>query len=407
MLKLFYFFGLCFLFLGCTQSPKTQLKAGMWRAVIEVGDGQELPFNFELTKIDNTQWTLEIRNAEERILVEEINVQGDSIFIQMPVFEGRITGAFTSEKISGVFTKESLDRTMPFTASFGEAERFASIDQAKFNISGVWETTFSQGTDSAYVAKGIFYQKDNEVTGTFRTKTGDYRFLQGVVDGNEVKLSAFDGAHAFLFTATLDGEALFGTFYSDNHWIEPFVAKRNEAFELPDADSLTYLKDGFDAFEFTFPHQDGALVGLKDEYFENKVVLVQIMGTWCPNCLDETKFYVDYLRQQKNADLKMVALAFESAKTKEKAFAAIDRLVKRVGVPYPVLLAQYGTTSKTKANEKLPMLNAVLSYPTTIYIDKKGRVRKIHTGFNGPATGEKYEQFKLEFSKTINMLLAE
>jgi hypothetical protein len=103
----------------------------------------------------------------------------------------------------------------------------------------------------------------------------------------------------------------------------------------------------------------------------------------------------------------MVALAFEYAKTEEKAFASIKRLKDRVGVPYPILLAQTGTSSKTKANEKLPMLNHVLSYPTTIYIDKKGVVRKIHTGFNGPATGLMYENFKKDFEQTINELLAE
>ena len=149
------------------------------------------------------------------------------------------------------------------------------------------------------------------------------------------------------------------------------------------------------------------MVSLNDERFKDKVVLVQIMGTWCPNCLDETKFYVEYLKNNPNPNLEFVALAFEYAKTEEKAFAGIERLKNRVGVEYPILLAQIGTSSKTKANEKLPMLNHVLSYPTTIYIDKEGNVRKIHTGFNGPATGQKHEEFKAEFSETLGELLAE
>lgn len=79
----------------------------------------------------------------------------------------------------------------------------------------------------------------------------------------------------------------------------------------------------------------------------------------------------------------------------------------RVGIKYPILLAQTGTNSKTKAGEKLPMLNHVLSYPTTIFIDKEGQVRKIHTGFNGPATGEKYKAFQKEFNDFVNLLLKE
>jgi hypothetical protein len=60
-----------------------------------------------------------------------------------------------------------------------------------------------------------------------------------------------------------------------------------------------------------------------------------------------------------------------------------------------------------EANEKLPMLNHVLSYPTTVYIDKTGKVRKIQTGFNGPATGEKYEEFQQQFESFTGKLLAE
>ena len=63
--------------------------------------------------------------------------------------------------------------------------------------------------EDAYPAKGIFFQKDGDVvTGTFRTKTGDYRYLEGVMDGNRLKLSTFDGAHAFLFTATVSDSTL-------------------------------------------------------------------------------------------------------------------------------------------------------------------------------------------------------
>ncbi len=131
------------------------------------------------------------------------------------------------------------------------------------------------------------------------------------------------------------------------------------------------------------------------------------MGTWCPNCLDETKFLVNYLKENKKLDVEVVALAFEYAKTEEKAFKSINGLKTAIGVDYPILLAQFGTSNKSKAQEKLPMLNHVLSYPTTIFIDKNGAVRKIHTGFNGPATGDKYEVFKEEFDGFIKALAKE
>ncbi len=399
---------LIFLMTSCQKDTAKSLKVGEWWAKMEVSQDEILPFNFSLSKSDaNNSYLMEMRNAEEIVSVDEIEIRNDSVFIQMPVFEGYIAATFTEEEIKGSFIKESLDRIVPLSAKFGERPRFDTNANANIDVSGIWEVDFDFDGETPYPAKGIFTQKGNHVTGTFRTTTGDYRYLEGVVEDQTLKLSTFDGAHAFLFTAMATDSTLHGKFYSGNHSIENFRAKRNEAFELPDANSLTYLKEGYDKFDFSFPDANGNMVSLKDEMFRDKVVLVQIMGTWCPNCLDETKFYVDYLSSNPNSDLKIVALAFEYTKTQELAFRGIQRLKDRVGVQYPILLAQIGSSSKIKANEKLPMLNHVLSYPTTIYIDKKGKVRKIHTGFNGPATGVKHEQFKAQFSETVHQLLAE
>jgi len=131
------------------------------------------------------------------------------------------------------------------------------------------------------------------------------------------------------------------------------------------------------------------------------------MGTWCPNCLDESKFLSSYYQQHKKEDLEVLALAFEVAKTKEKAFQRINRLQERIGINYPILLAHFGSENKVEAHKQLPMLNHIISFPTTIFIDKKGSVRKIHTGFNGPATGQKYIDFKKEFESFVSQLLQE
>ncbi|MBT8185006.1 MAG: TlpA family protein disulfide reductase [Eudoraea sp.] len=406
MLKKMLIISLSIAISACNPTRKNELKTGSWLAHLEVMDGELLPFNFSLDeKVGG--YTIEVYNADEIVIIDDIEIRQDSLYIRMPVFEGYIAGTFTPDAIQGSFIKESLDRVVPFKASYGNVPRFTTKYTAAVNISGIWETNFEPGTDDHYIAKGIFRQKEQLVQGTFRTTTGDYRYLEGVVDGDSLRLSTFDGAHAFLFTARVTDSSMQGTFYSGNHSKEHFVARRNESFDLPDETSLTYLKEGYDQLEFNFPDETGELISLNDPEFDGKVVVVQIMGTWCPNCLDESKFLVNYLEKNAQPDLKVIALAFEYAKTKEDAFEGIRRLRDRVGVDYPILLAQFGTSNKAQANEKLPMLNHVLSYPTTIFIDKKGEVRKIHTGFNGPATGEKYTEFQLEFDNFINQLLEE
>ncbi len=396
------------LFFGCSEvKHQDNLNEGVWRGGLSVMDNQILPFIFKIYRSPENNLQMDIHNAEEIITVDEIYLKGDSITIKMPVFEGYIAGKYTDSSISGKFIIESLDRVVPFEATYNMPIRFPDTRKSTVDISGIWETEFSPDEKDSYMGKGIFNVDGDKTAGTFRTPTGDYRFLEGTVDGDSLKVSAFDGAHAFLFTAKVTDSTMDGIFYSGNHFKEPFTARRNAYFELPSPDSLTFLKEGFNKLSFSFPDLADNQVSLEDEKYKNKVVLVQIMGSWCPNCLDETKFLVDYLANNPNENLEVIGLAFEYAKTASAAKKSIQRLVDRIQVNYPILLAQYGTSDKSKAQEKLPMLNHVLSYPTTIFIDKKGNVRKIHTGFNGPATGEKFVEFKKEFNSFLNQLLAE
>ena len=403
-----YFLFLMFVALtltSCNNEVKNKyLEIGTYRGWLPIQDNEEIPFNFDVI----TPNKLKIYNAEEIIEVDEIEYKNDSVFIYLPVFKEYLVVKISNEEsLDGYYISPDKNRKVPFRAEGHDNLRFTS-DESTQDVNGIWETVFSKGIEGdEYIAKGIFNQEGNKVTGTFRTTTGDYRYLEGVMDGNTMKLSTFDGAHAFLFTAKVSDSTMEGTFYSGNHWKEPFIAKRNPNYELPSANDLTFLKEGYDSIEFEFPNTKDELVSLNDDRFKDKVVIVQIMGTWCPNCLDESKYYADYYQKNKDKDLEFIALAFEYAKDQETAFNRIERLKSKINIEYPILLAQYGTSSKTKANEKLPMLNHVLSYPTSIFIDKKGKVRKIHTGFNGPATGEKYIEFKAEFEDFVADLLNE
>ncbi|MEQ3665719.1 MULTISPECIES: peroxiredoxin family protein [unclassified Olleya] len=392
-----------FSMLSCQNNDTEFLTFGTYRGELKVNDTINLPFIFNVKDAN----ALEIYNADEVITVDEIEYKNDSVYIKLPVFEGLLIAKIKDQTLNGRFVVEEKGRQQAFTASKNES-RFDNNAKAETNITGEWETVFSPNTEAdKYVAKGVFKQNDNIVTGTFMTETGDYRYLEGIVDGNQLQLSTFDGAHAFLFTGTVTDSTINGQFYSGNHWKEPFTAKRNDNYQLASANNLTFLKEGYDTLAFSFPDTDGKQVSLKDDRFKNKVVVVQIMGTWCPNCLDESKFYTQYYNANKDKDIQFVALAFEYAKTEAKAFSFINRLKDRLDINYPILLAQTGSTSKTAANDKLPMLNHVLSYPTSIFIDKTGKVRKIHTGFNGPATGDKYTDFKTEFNAFMDMLLNE
>lgn len=414
-MKRIFILALTILMIACKKDSKTteetitapkEFTTGVYRAALTVQDNKELPFVFEV-KEDKT---LTIFNAEERIAVDDVTVNNDSVTIRMEVFDAVIKAKIDDKgNLKGTYLKAPKNRQVPFYAMRDVHFRYPRYAEEHTAIAGKWEVTFSPGTDNEYKAIGIFKDStDNIVTGTFLAETGDYRFLEGVLDNNSLKLSCFDGAHAFLFDGQVAGDSITsGMFYSGNHYKEPWIAVRNDAFELRDANKLTFLKKGYDKLAFNFPDLNGNLVSLEDDQFKNKAIIVQIMGSWCPNCLDESRYLSKFYTENKNKDIALVALAFENAKDETKAINNLKRLKDRLNINYPILLAQVGSSDKKLAAEKLPMLNHILSYPTTIFIDKKGQVRKIHTGFNGPATGEKFEAFKKEFEAFVATLASE
>lgn len=383
----------------------TSLKKGIWRFVLKTQE-QELPFQMEIQEKDD-KFIGFLINGEEKIKLEEIIIKEDSIKIPLHIFDTGLEGKIEGNKITGNWVKYSIeDYVVPFEAEFDRQYRFEEKDEpAEEDFSGKWEVEFTKPDGKTYEALGIFEQKDKKIKGTFITKTGDYRYLDGVVDGKTMKLSTFDGEHAFLFTASPEDKTLKGNFWSGKGGYYTWKAERNEEFELPDANELTFLKEGYDKLEFSFPNLDNKTVSLDDDKFKDKVVIVQIFGSWCPNCMDETAFLSPYYNKHKDKGLEIIGLAYEMQPEFEHFKKRMEKLTKRYDIQYDFLFA--GTNDKANASKTLPMLNHIMSYPTTIFIDRKGKVRKIHTGFAGPGTGKYYETFVDEFTLLVNQLLEE
>jgi len=329
--------------------------------------------------------------------------------IKMPVFDSEFRFIKSKEGLSGFwynYAKENYK--IPFKAVFKKTldkNRFSvSIKEKNTLFSGEWETVFSKGTEDEYKAIGVFNQEGQNVTGTFITQTGDYRFLQGNVINDSILLSCFDGSHAFLFEGALTNETIKGTFYSGTHWKEEWLADKNASFTLQNPYSLTNQVSE-ERLEFTFPDLNGNSVTYPNERYDNKVVIVQIMGSWCPNCMDETKFLTDLHNTYQSSGLEVISLAFEVPLDLSDKVARVKDLKTHFNSRYEFLIA--GNASKKEAEKALPVLSEVSSFPTTIFIDKKGAIRKIHTGFYGPGTGEYYNTYVSEVKTLVEELLNE
>jgi thiol-disulfide isomerase/thioredoxin len=390
----------CILLISCNSEDSEKLELGDYVGRLEVENNKYLPFNFSVTNDS----TLVVQNSSE-IVDFSIVYSKDSIFIKSKVFEGFIKGVLVENKINGFFTIESLDRSVPFS-SYKSNNRFnIDFDENKKLTLNRWKFTFNPNKDNASFSVGIFNSiGENEISATFRTTTGDYGYMHGGYKENKIVLSTFNGSRAYLFEAEMNKDSIEGVMYAGNHSKTIVKGVLDNDFELSNEYSLTSLKVKNQKFDFSFENTLGKLISIDDEFYDGKSMVVQLMGSWCSNCLDESKFYVDYMNKNELKDIEFVALAFEYAKTKDNALNSIRKLKKQLGINYPILLAQYGSSDKSRALEKFPMLNKIISYPTTIFLDKNKDVIKIHTGFNGPATGEKYTEFINEFNSTIKFL---
>lgn len=380
------------------------LTVGIWRGALNIGNHEnplEIPFNFEV--VNNQK--IVIHNGEERIEVMDIDYDQNSysLSIKMPVFGSEFKLINHKNTWEGKWHNyNKKDYTIPFKAVQNNNSRFAKMSMSSSTtLAHRWKVIFSPDSPDNYPAVGLFdLEKNGKVTGTFLTETGDYRYLEGIFDGHELSLSCFDGAHAFLFKAILQEDgSLKGNFWSGKHWHEQWVATPNNDFQLTSMDKLTYLNEGYDKFAFSFPNEKGDTITLEDERFQNKPVIVQITGFWCPNCMDETRFLVDLYKKYHPKGLEIVAIDYELINDFSIFKKNKKRTEEHLGLNYPVVFG--GSASKTMAAKTLPMLNHIMSYPTSIFIDKKGKVREIHTGFSGPGTGELYKKY---VDKTINLI---
>lgn len=410
MLKKLFWCSLCIGWLAGCSGKKTTLTPGVWRASL-ASPGGELPFGLEIKpNADSTTFTVHVLNADERLQMDTTTVEGDSVRIPMRLFEAEIVAKISDKTLTGYWRrKRSADSyvSLPFRATLGEQYRFVpDADSAPQQVAGKWATEFVADQDTT-LAVGIFEQMGNRVKGTFLTPTGDYRYLDGNVVGDSLLLSTFDGTHVFLFKAKISAAGLSGRFYAGaSAAYERMEATLNPNASLPDLDKLTYLKPGYDAVEFVFPEATtGKQVSLSDERYKGKVVIVQILGSWCPNCMDESRFLAPWYRQNKARGVEVVGLAYEKSSDLAVSGPKLERMKKRFGIDYEVLLA--GVNDKDSASASLPMLNRVLAFPTTIFVDKKGKVRGIHTGFSGPGTGVYYDRLVEDFNRLVEKLLAE
>ena len=378
------------------------LVRGNYRAEITGYNGIKIPFLVEITRKGN-QNTFILKNADEKIIASEIKYLGDSIFVTLPFFDAEFRLKSNKENLSGYWVRYLPGKTKKYALEIRKSEspRFKNYSSL-INVTGLWEIMSEQ---RSHPNIGNFIQEKNgKVTGSILSVSGDDRYLEGQVSGDSLFLSTFDGAHAYLYTIKINpkNRSLTGLFYAaDNH---PVIisGKFNPKAQLENVYDLTTLKEGLDTISFTFPDLQGKPVHYPNSETHNKITIIQFLGSWCPNCMDETRFLKSFYETHKDK-VSIIGLAYERSRDITKSTASVKKMSDRFGLKYPILITGYSNAPK-EVMESLPELKNYMAFPTMIILDKKGKVRKIHTGFSGPGTGIYYTNFTKEFDTLFQEL---
>lgn len=387
-----------------------QLQAGSYRGFLMRPDGISIVFNFELQDSAARTFMI-ITNGAERIRVDAISQKGHHFRIRMPLFNSEFKGLSLNDgTLWGSWIRDlgDSDQVVPFRGVPDGTGRFDVSAPPAFRISGRWAVRFTDPSDKhSFPAVGLFFQHGDTLLGTFMHTDGDDRYLQGIVDGDSLKLSTFDGSHSYLFTARIanDSTLVGGRLYSGLGGYETWDGHKDDSARLPDPYSLTTLVPGKEHLDFSFPDLNHDTVSLHE--YLGKVVVVQIMGSWCPNCMDETAFLSRYYDRNRKRGIAVIGLAYERTTDFSQSRVGLLEFQRRYQVHYPLLITGVTDTDPHIMEKTLPAIRHFQAFPTTLFVDKKGNIRKINTGFTGPGTGAYYLAFKKEFGQVVDSLLSE
>ena len=399
----------CVSTLGCdTPAPTSDPGALQWYHARVVLDGtDEVPFFIEIPEsCDENPAT--IANGEERISVSCRRLDS-SLILDFPVYATQVVADVDDTgNLSGYWAREEPDgaqETFDFDArpvpALDPTQRFTSDEfdlsggGVQGDVSGTWRVEF----DDAGLARGVFEQTPSGVvrgTAEVPSEYGDLRFLAGNLRGTELLLSTFDGQHAIRLTATLAADGTMdGEFVSaDDAW-DFFVAERSEEFETDDPLERVRVISAEGQLD---------LEPLRDPRYADKAVIIEVFGTWCPNCNDLAPLLAGLHREHQDDGLEILGVAYELSERDDYNRERLRAFNEKHGLDWEVVSAD--TPPEVLFSEASVDLSPIEGVPVTVFLNRDRSIHGIYAGFSGPATGAAHERAKATFRRLTREILA-
>jgi thiol-disulfide isomerase/thioredoxin len=407
--------SLCALIFALAPVALAQSVAGLWQATLTTKDA-EVPFRLGLSGTgSNVQgWFF---NGDQKVRSTSGQLENGKLVLNFDYYASRLEATLKDGVLEGQYGRysaatSSITRGNPFRATvYSPAPKATVADVPK--IGGIWEIPLTQSRKRGESSwRFIVHQSGPEVSAAILRIDGDTGALTGTYQYGKFVLSHFSGGRPARLEVTAASDGTLDLVLRDGHGevasgnrlkaVRPAEARAQNLPVPSDPTLHTGVKDPSERFHFSFPDLDGKTVSDTDARFQGKVVLVNVTGSWCPNCHDESPYLEEVYRKYHKAGLEIVALNFEEEE-QLKDPARLRAFLRQYGIEYTVLLG--GTPAEV--NAKLPQAVNLNSWPTTFFLDRNGLVRKVHVGFAAPASGELNALLKEEFTGEIEGLLSQ
>ncbi len=399
---------------------KPQTPTGLWDGTIQAKAG-EVNFGVELQSKAGAL-TATLINATDRQPFSSATWDGETLTLRLDYYDGQLTAHYVSpQRMEGEYSRQTskgmihipLVLTPHHEIPLGKPWTGATLD-------GDWILQWPKETGAEKTTLATFHQQSHAlengevlVTGIIEPVSGDTGLLHGSVstmpDGHtHFHLSRFDGIHTMALDGQFEADGSLKGQQGGIVSLEPFTGERSKNTAAADpnalAEKLTTVKDPQEQFRFSGIDSTGKAVDQNSPEFKGKPMIVDIFGTWCPNCHDEAPVLEQLYRKYHDQGLEIVGLAYEYTDDTQRNLHQIAIYRAKFGITFPLLLT--GTTAEGQIAKTLPQLVNFGAFPTSIFIDRNGHVQAILAGFTGPSTGEKYQEVQQRMDQLAKQITA-
>jgi thiol-disulfide isomerase/thioredoxin len=378
---------------------------GPWRAALDVAGG-ELRFGLRLER-QGSRLAGQLCNGDKCAPFSSVVQRDDSVVFELSDYAATITARLKGDSLSGAYRNVGNrgPRVIPFRAARGTWPGAPGPERLLGRWDATWIGDFGTSPRVIELRNGTA-----GLEGTIISNTGDYGHFAGTANGDSFAIAHFDGSYVYLLTGVLDGgggapDTLRGIFHAGLRTQTPWIAVRSTGRPHLKAVTENTRADTTGPFRFAFPDLEGRLVTERDARFRGKVVVVDVFGTWCPTCHDAAPELVRLHRKYHDRGLEIVGLAYEVSGDTAVDRRQVRRYREKFDIPFTLLLAGINDTEAAAAT--LPQLQGFTSFPTTIFLGRDGKVRRIHAGFYGPATGAQHAKQVRAWEAEVERLLTE